>query len=33
MRPSDTSPQSHALQFEIYSRLGPERRVALAASM
>ena len=30
MRPSDTTPESHAVQMAIYRRLGPEGRLALA---
>jgi hypothetical protein len=30
MRPADTSPEAHALQIEIYRRMGPEKRLALA---
>jgi hypothetical protein len=33
MRPADTSPESHAVQLEIYRRLGPARRAELAAQL
>jgi len=29
----DTSPDAHAVQLRVYSRMGPERRVALAFEM
>jgi hypothetical protein len=33
MPPTDTSPEAHAAQLEVYRRLGPEGRVALAFQM
>ncbi len=33
MRPADTSSESHAVQIAIYRRLGPSRRVEIAARL
>ncbi|HXJ21160.1 MAG TPA: hypothetical protein VMT03_13090 [Polyangia bacterium] len=33
MRPQDTTPDSHARQLEVYRRLGPTRRVGIAARL
>ncbi len=32
-RPLDTRPSAHAIQVEVYRRLGPEERVAMAVEM
>jgi hypothetical protein len=33
VRPADTTPDSHAAQLAIYRRLGPSRRVEIAAEL